>query len=203
MEENINTNIKKYIKEHGINITALARNTGFSKQNLIRILNSDDIKVSQVYKISEALDKDKKYFFNIKSEEEKKEIEALYSQVKENNERLKKLIVSAVYQSYYNESLHIYESNKKIRDSLKFEDFFESQFKSNEQRIREIIGEILLYDMSALFLKKGVSPKQLGLFDLFHKVQNYISDNVNYLSEGLNLGVSIDTKSKKNGSNKK
>lgn len=53
--QDVNNVIIKKVKEKNVKWSTLARKTGISKQNLCRILNSNDIKISQLILIAEAL----------------------------------------------------------------------------------------------------------------------------------------------------
>ncbi|HCQ30237.1 MAG TPA: hypothetical protein DIU39_08130 [Flavobacteriales bacterium] len=58
----LNEIIKKYIEEKGIKLSELAKKTGISAQNLSRILHAKDLKVSQLFSISDALNLPYDYF---------------------------------------------------------------------------------------------------------------------------------------------
>jgi MoaA/NifB/PqqE/SkfB family radical SAM enzyme len=60
----INKAILKYLLDNGITITHLAKKLNLPNQNLGRILNHNDIKISQVFKISKALGLNEYHFFN-------------------------------------------------------------------------------------------------------------------------------------------
>lgn len=51
----VNNRLKTLIKEKGIKITDISKKTGISRQNIERILDADDLKVSQLFNICEAL----------------------------------------------------------------------------------------------------------------------------------------------------
>ncbi|MDF2447506.1 MAG: Cro/C1-type DNA-binding domain [Bacteroidota bacterium] len=61
----INKAILKYLDEKGISHSVLVRKTGISKQNLSRILGSDDLKISQLNEICKALNLPVTYFFGV------------------------------------------------------------------------------------------------------------------------------------------
>jgi transcriptional regulator with XRE-family HTH domain len=58
----LNELIKKYIDDHGIKLSELSKKTGISSQNLSRILHANDLKVSQLFAITEALNLPYDYF---------------------------------------------------------------------------------------------------------------------------------------------
>lgn len=60
---NINARILAFLSANGLSITYLSKKTGISKQNLTRILNSSDIKISQLFLITKAIDKPITFFF--------------------------------------------------------------------------------------------------------------------------------------------
>lgn len=89
----VNKKILNYIKENGIIQSELCKKLGYTQANLSRILNSDDIKVSQLEKICEALEVPILKFFDgaeIYSvsavENLKQELEVLKKQVKHYSE---------------------------------------------------------------------------------------------------------------------
>lgn len=72
---NLNEKIVKYLDEKSISQTKLAKLTGISQQNLNRVLNSDDIKVSQLHIITKALKLPITYFFDGKENVTNEEIQ--------------------------------------------------------------------------------------------------------------------------------
>lgn len=56
--ENINQKIRELINSKGVKLTAIATKTGYSTQNLNRILTSNDIKFSQLEAICKVLETD-------------------------------------------------------------------------------------------------------------------------------------------------
>ena len=71
----VNKKILKYLEDKGINHSVLVKKTGISKQNLSRILSSDDIKYSQLAQITTALDLPLTYFIDGKEKISNEEIE--------------------------------------------------------------------------------------------------------------------------------
>lgn len=60
----VNQKILEYLAENGIKQNHLAKKLGVSKQNLSRILNSDDLKVSMLIKICNVLNIKPTHFLN-------------------------------------------------------------------------------------------------------------------------------------------
>lgn len=122
----INKKILNYIKENGIIQSDLCKKLGYTQANLSRILNSDDIKVSQLEKICEALNINVGYFFG--AEENQNSI--LLKRISELEEMLEdKKFRIAIYDRIDKERIEKW-GNELIDE--KFIDF------SNERRIKAI-----------------------------------------------------------------
>jgi DNA-binding Xre family transcriptional regulator len=84
----INKKILKYLEDKGINHSVLVKKTGISKQNLSRILSSDDIKFSQLIEITKALDLPLTFFIDGKDKVSNEEIENYKERISELEEEL-------------------------------------------------------------------------------------------------------------------
>jgi transcriptional regulator with XRE-family HTH domain len=93
--QTINEIIKHYIEEKGIKLSELARKTGISAQNLSRILQAKDLKVSQLFAISEALSVPYDYFIYYYSRQFSTVSDCLRSikGLKEENKQMKEQII--------------------------------------------------------------------------------------------------------------
>ncbi len=91
----INEIIKSYIEEKGIKLSELARKTGISAQNLSRILHAKDLKVSQLFSISEALNVPYDYFIYCYARQFNTAAECLMSikMLEDENKQLKEQII--------------------------------------------------------------------------------------------------------------
>ncbi len=84
----ITEKVKEYMRLKNIPHTTLAEKLNTSNQNISRILNSDDLKVSTLEKIAKALDLPIKYFFDddlkevIELEEIKAQLNTLQEKVR-------------------------------------------------------------------------------------------------------------------------
>jgi len=94
----INTNIVAYMAKHKVSQNDLAQKLGYTQANLSRILNADDIKVSQLNKICEALNVPPYIFFdnvpNISNEEiekDKKRVVELEDFLQKNDKLIEEL----------------------------------------------------------------------------------------------------------------
>lgn len=73
----VNSKIQDYIEFKGLKSVEIAKRMGISKQNLSRILNSDDLKVSQLIEISKHLGVVPTYFFDGTETVDNEELEKL------------------------------------------------------------------------------------------------------------------------------
>ncbi len=91
----INDIIKSYIEEKGIKLSELARKTGISAQNLSRILQAKDLKVSQLFSISEALSVPYDYFIYCYARQFSTAAECLISikMLEDENKQMKEQII--------------------------------------------------------------------------------------------------------------
>lgn len=60
----INKKIQAYIENKGFKLIDISKKIGISKQNFSRILNSDDLKVSQLLELCKVLEVNPSYFFD-------------------------------------------------------------------------------------------------------------------------------------------
>jgi DNA-binding Xre family transcriptional regulator len=72
---NINEFISAYIDSKGVKRTTIAKSLGITKQNLNRILNAPDLKVSQLLEICKVLDVDPGFFLSETNSKKNSEIE--------------------------------------------------------------------------------------------------------------------------------
>lgn len=80
--------ILEYIKQKNLTQTELSARTLISQQNLNRILNSNEIKVSTLIKISKALNVPPSFFFDGKEHLDNTEIEAYKKQIRSLEEQV-------------------------------------------------------------------------------------------------------------------
>lgn len=118
----VNQRILNYIDEKGIKSVDLAKKLDMSKQNLSRILNADDMKVSQLLSISKILEVSPTTFLSDESTispEEMSELEQLREALKRNkqHEDLASKYITSVIESHYNLKIEIY--NREIKDETK------------------------------------------------------------------------------------
>lgn len=142
---NVNNKILVYLESKGIGQTGLAKKMGISKQNLFRLLNSDDIKISQLLQITKVLEVPFTYFFdgkeNVSNDEKEKD---------------KKRIEDLEYLVNLNKRAELDKYIQVINEILKYE------FKDEPQDIKnmvlgDFIESIKLFDESLNALALEVS----------------------------------------------
>lgn len=85
----VNKKILEYLKKERISQSELADKTGITQQNLNRLLNAENIKVSQMLEITKALMLPSTYFIDGKGQVSKEEIEKKNKRIAELEEMLK------------------------------------------------------------------------------------------------------------------
>ena len=79
----INNKIQNYIEKKGFKLVDISKKMGISKQNFSRILNSDDLKLSQLIELCKVLEVNPTYFFDGSETINNEEIEGYKKRIEE------------------------------------------------------------------------------------------------------------------------
>jgi len=174
----VNGKIRNYIEENGIKLTEVARKTGISRQNLSRILDSNDIKVSQLLALSEALGVEPGVFVELPGariklkqlEENVKLVNDLVELQKKHIERLEKDLYLKPANTYFVFRLMQYllgdkgKSNTKINNDIFafmnqpiIRDLFEyDKIKYYSENMIEGYQDIISSDMHIKYIEESI-----------------------------------------------
>lgn len=147
----INKAISDYLKKMNISQYELANKTGISQPNINRLLNSSDIKVSQLFKITKALELPVTYFFDGKEHINNEKIEGYKKRIEvlEESLRDKRSIIIE------KERLEVERVKKTLQNILDNE--YKSLSKEDKKKAYEIViteaknateGKSFFYDLN-------------------------------------------------------
>lgn len=129
----INKKIQTYIENKGLKLVDISKKMGISKQNFSRILNSDDLKLSQLIDLCKILNVNPSYFFDGSESINNAEIEGYKKRISE----LEEII-----------------SNKNEIDMLKFfnelKEISRDEFKEESDKIKEDACILILGKMNQM-----------------------------------------------------
>lgn len=130
----VNKKIRDYVKNKGVSQFELAKLTGISQPNIHRLLNANDIKISQLSKITKALKLPITYFFDGKENVANEEIDAYKKRIGELEEMLgdkRRIIIER--------ERHEVEQVKKL-----LEDILKNEFKDLSEQDKTEAYEIVV-----------------------------------------------------------
>ncbi len=118
----VNKQILEYLRSKGVSQANLAEKMGVAQSNLNRLLNSDDIKVSQLIEICKVLNLNPGYFFNGNETINNQDVENYKKRIKE-LEYLVNLNKRAEIEKYFNAvneilNYHFPNLEEKIKDEI-------------------------------------------------------------------------------------
>ncbi|HXB40549.1 MAG TPA: helix-turn-helix domain-containing protein [Bacteroidia bacterium] len=147
----VNKRIVKYLEDRGINNSVLAKKAGLSKQNLSRVLSSNDIKLSQLLSITKALELPLTYFFD-GNENVTNEIESYKQKIIELENSLKdKTQLLTIHKRALNTTI---EDIEKVMD----------EFKETDPKLYNDLTKVLTNDfLEALFYNTFEKGEELEL----------------------------------------
>lgn len=148
---NVNNKVLAYLESKGIGQTGLAKKMGMSKQNLFRLLNSDDIKISQLVEITKALEVSFTYFFDGTENISNDEVERYKKRIVELEEMLgdKRRIIAEIEK-------HEVDNVKKLLNDI-IENEYKTLSDEEKKEARKIVlseakgainGRSILYDLN-------------------------------------------------------
>ncbi|MDO9186766.1 MAG: helix-turn-helix transcriptional regulator [Bacteroidia bacterium] len=136
----VNKKILEYLKKERISQSELADKTGITQQNLNRLLNAENIKVSQMLEITKALELPSTYFIDGKVQAKNDEIEWRNKRIEELEEMLrdKNLIIN---ERRRYEDQRLFDAVLSLLD-LEFKNVKANTKKEILEQFRKSIGDL-------------------------------------------------------------
>lgn len=147
----VNKIIREYLKSKGVSQFELAKLTGISQPNIHRLLNANDIKISQLSKITKALKLPITYFFDGKEHVANEEIDGYNKRIAELEEMLgdkRRIIIERERQEV--------EQVKKLLNDILGDEFKELSEQDKKEAYEIVVteaknstnGKSWLYDLN-------------------------------------------------------